>query len=128
MSTKKSYKDLQRELEIILQKQETLKKNRAEIITKEILKSDIAEDLADMSEADVKKFAKCIIPSLGKALEQYKASKNEDIAPEQKPKMEQNVTTENSFASTKSSLDQLADINRNLREREANMNAVGNGY
>lgn len=128
MSTKKSYRDLQHELEIILQRQEALKKNRAEIITKEILKSDIAEDLADMSEADVRKFAKCIVPSLGKALEQYKASKNENIAPEQETKMEQNATTENSFSSTKSSLEQLADINRNLREREANMNAAGNGY
>lgn len=128
MSTKKSYKDLQRELEIILQRQEALKKNRAEIITKEILKSDIAEDLADMSEADVRKFAKCIVPSLGKALEQYKASKNENTALEQEPKMEQNATTENSFSSTKSSLEQLADINRNLREREANMNAAGNVY
>lgn len=91
MSTKKSYRDLQKEIEILLEKQEALKKTRAEIMVKEIVKSEVAEDLADMSEAQVKAFAKFFASEMKEIMDNFKKLPIKENKPEpvsEEPKRE----------------------------------------
>lgn len=85
-SKKKSYRDLQRELEAILQRQKVLKEEKASTLVNAIVGVDAAGELiADMSDADLRGFGKYLAYTLEDSLHGYESYKAAKARAEQEP-------------------------------------------